>query len=171
MKKVLLLAMSVLMTFSMFSCKKEGTVPYTIRITCDEIVENLDDAEYGIKAEKRDIVPKDGIILEFSGKCSEGDDLMSCATEALRSNKIHYTATNSYFEAIGNLYAGDCGDNSGWLFYVNGVSSAVGANEVIIKENDVFEFKYVVDFMKASDMSTEPTAAEDATDSPAKAQE
>ncbi len=147
MKKVLALMLVLVTLICISSCgKKEGNVPYKLIISCEEVIEYMDDDTYGIVPEKKDIVPESGIILEIDAKCNEGDNVYDCAVNNLKENKLHFEGSDGYFTAIGNIYAGDCGDFSGWMFFVNGELAQLGASDTLINENDVVEFKYIVDY-------------------------
>ena len=65
MKRFITVVLASLMLLSIASCgkKEEGTVPYTLIISCDEILSNMDSETFGIKEEKKAVVPKDGKIL------------------------------------------------------------------------------------------------------------
>lgn len=147
MRKFLSFVISIVIIFAVESCKDiPENVPYKLIISCDEIVEFIDDEVYGIKSEKRELVPDDGIILELEDNCSEGDNVYNCVTNNLKSKKLHFQGTDGYISAIGNIYAGDCGEFSGWMLFINGELAELGASDTIIQENDVIEFKYIVDY-------------------------
>lgn len=149
MKKIICFALGFALVFCVSSCKKDSSdVPYKLVISCEEVVEYIDDEKYGIKEEKRELVPTDGIIIELEDNCSQGDNVYDCVTKNLKDKKLHFQGSDGYFYAIGNIYAGDCGDFSGWMFYVNGELAEIGASDTIVKENDVIEFRYIVDYNK-----------------------
>lgn len=159
MKKVLAYMLMSLFIFSMVSCgekkddagenvlnEAENNVSCKLIVSCHEILENIDNEQYHIKEEKRDIVPSNGIILEVDTKCIEGDTAYDVAISELKKEKIHFDSDDGYFSAIANLYAGDCGDFSGWMFFINGNLAENGAGDTVIAQDDVVEFKYVVDY-------------------------
>lgn len=148
MKRFVTLILASMMLFSVASCSKksEGTIPYTLIISCDEILSNIDSDTYGIKKEKKEIVPEDGMILKVDAKCSEEENAFDIVVENLKDKKIHFEGTDGYFKGISNIYEGDCGQYSGWMFFINGNLSETGASDTYICENDIVEFKYVVDY-------------------------
>ena len=154
MKRIISSLIIIFSFFSMLlvtSCnnnenEEEETVPYKLVIDCSEIVSNLDNESYAVKAEKRDIVPENGIVLEKEGKCNEGTTAYDLVVSVLKKNKIHFDGTGVYFKGIGNLYEGDCGQFSGWMFFINGNLAELGASDTIVKADDVIEFRYIVDY-------------------------
>ena len=153
MKKLISAILLIGVIFCTAACtkKEEGTVPYKLAITCTEVNDSINDITYGIKEEKRDIVPKDGIILETEGKCAEGENVFDCVTALLQSEKIHFEGKDGYFSGIANIYAGDCGQFSGWMFFINGELASAGADDTVISANDEIEFRYVVDYNRLFD--------------------
>ena len=147
MKKFLLLALSLVLILCTVSCKQDSAnVPYKLVINCQEIVEFMDDQNYGIKAEKKELVPSDGIILSIESYCSEGDNVYDRVVKNLKDKKLHFEGSDGYFSGIGNIYAGDCGAFSGWMFFVNDELAELGASDTIISANDTIEFRYIVDY-------------------------
>lgn len=147
MKKLCSVLLVTIVMFCISACKnEEANVPYKLIVSCQEVVENFDDEAYGIKPEKRDFVPADGIILELEANCSEGSNVYEIVKNNLKSKKLHFDGSDGYFTAIGNIYAGDCGDFSGWMFFINGNLAEFGASDTLICENDIIEFKYIVDY-------------------------
>lgn len=55
---------------------------------------------------------------------------------------------NRYVEGIGGLFAFSEGELSGWLYYVNGESPTVGADQYEIQDGDEYRFLFVTDFTK-----------------------
>lgn len=150
MKKIILFVLILAACFSIVSCAEKteetGDTSYKLVISCHEIIQNFDNDTYAIKSEKKDIVPGNGIILEVDSKCAKGDNAYDIAVKALKDNKIHFDGSDGYLKGIANLYAGDCGGFSGWMFFINGELAELGADDTIINENDVIEFKYIVDY-------------------------
>ena len=66
--------------------------------------------------------------------------------ENLKAKKLHFEGVDGYFNGIANIYAGDCGQFSGWMFFINGNLAELGASDTIINSNDVVEFRYIVDY-------------------------
>lgn len=149
MKKFLLSVLTLCCLFSFASCfnnDNKETINYTLIVSCDEILKNLNNDEYSINPEKIEILPSNGIILNIKSKCSQGSTARDVLIKNLKDNKMHYIDSSGYIEAICNIYSGDCGDYSGWMFYVNGNLAESGAADTTVNSGDVIEFKYVVDY-------------------------
>ncbi len=159
MKKIFAFILMSLFIFTIASCgenkdsaednksnESENTISCKLIVDCHEILENIDHEEYGLKEEKKDIVPINGVVLDVDIECTEGDTAYDIVLSELKKQKIHFDADDGYFTAIANFYAGDCGDFSGWMFFVNGNLAETGASDTVINENDIIEFRYVVDY-------------------------
>ena len=94
--------------------------------------------------EKSDYVPEDGYILKSSEfQIEEGDTALGVLREASSKYNFQLEVKNGYYVlGINNLYEKEFGDLSGWMYYINGVSASVGANEYVLKDGDVIEWRY-----------------------------
>ena len=97
----------------------------------------------------RDIVPEDGWILPpTTVTIRSGDTVFDVLQRVCRRNSIHMEYNSNpvyqtaYIEGIGNLYEFDCGDNSGWMYCVNGVYPGFGCSDYTVGDGDVIEWKY-----------------------------
>ena len=100
-----------------------------------------------IPAEKAALMPENGILLDKDVTFTPGESAYRLMVRTLKTEKLHFEADNSnYLKAIGNLYAGDCGEMSGWLYSVNGEVPTVSAADYILQEGDVLRFYYVTTF-------------------------
>lgn len=100
-----------------------------------------------IPAQKQELIPEDGILLQTDASFSAGETAYDVMLRTLQAEKLHYEADSTkYFLGIGNLYAGDCGEMSGWLYTVNGESPTVGASQYELQDGDVLRFYYVTTF-------------------------
>ena len=120
----------------------------TISISCAVILDNMEKC----KAEKRELVPEDGWLLEptevvFYG----GESVFNVLQRTCRQKKIHMEFSNApiynsaYIEGIGNLYERDVGDLSGWMYSVNGWFPNYGCARYALKDGDVIEWVYTCD--------------------------
>lgn len=116
-----------------------------ISVRCDSVLNNI----VNLNENKRDIIPKDGIIFENQNAVFyEGESVFNVLARELKKNKIHFEYTKNpmynsvYIEGIGNLYEFDCGDLSGWLYKVNGKSPGCGCSQYMLKKGDKVEFIY-----------------------------
>lgn len=120
----------------------------TISISCKAIAENIDK----LPEEKHFLVPADGIILsETEVEISEGETAFDVLNKITREKGIHMefvetTLYNSvYIEGINNLYEFDCGENSGWIYTVNGKTLSKSSSKYLIKDGDRIAWLYTVD--------------------------
>ena len=120
----------------------------TISVKCSSILDNM---EYLDKS-KADLIPPDGIILaETKAVFNEGENVFNVLQRELKRAKIHFEFTNTpmfdsvYIEGINNIYEFDCGENSGWMYSVNGQFPNYGCSKYILKAGDVIEWVYTCD--------------------------
>ena len=94
--------------------------------------------------EQSKYVPSDGYILKSEEfKIEEGDTALQVLREASSKYDFQLEVKNGYYVlGINNLYEKEFGDLSGWMYYINGVSASVGANEYVLKDGDVIEWRY-----------------------------
>ena len=89
-----------------------------------------------------------GIPVIFDGKASyfENATAYDVINKVLMDNKIHVEFENSsygtYIKGLANIYAGDFGDMSGWLFKVNGEYAEVGCSAYKVNDGDEIELVY-----------------------------
>lgn len=123
----------------------EDVPTVTIEIRCDTILSNMDNLREG----KNAYVPANGLILAPSRlSFTEGEtafDVLKRACE-LAGIQIEYSWTplyNSYYiEGINHLYQFDCGQQSGWMYKVNGWFPNYGCSSYQIKNGDSIVWCY-----------------------------
>ena len=120
----------------------------TLEIRCDTLLENLDKLSPG----KTELVPQDGILLEKTTVTFEpGESVLDLFSRCLREEKLHFEYVDAraygstYIEGIGNLYEFDCGEQSGWLYFVNGISPGLGCSGYTVADGDEIVFAYTCD--------------------------
>ncbi|MDF2615801.1 MAG: hypothetical protein K0Q47_456 [Sedimentibacter sp.] len=125
--------------------EKSSQLKCTLSVTCTTVLDNMDI----LNPEKKEIVPEDGIIFqEQEVVFYEGDSVFDVLLREMKNNKIHmeYVMTplydSNYIEGIGNLYELDCGELSGWVYLVNGLSPSYGSSSYKLSDGDVVEWKY-----------------------------
>ena len=98
---------------------------------------------------KNKYVPKNGVILASSTVTfAEGDTafdaLKAVCDQADISLEYSYAPVygSYYIEGIGNLYEFDCGDESGWMYKVNGWFPNYGCSEYTLSDGDAISFCY-----------------------------
>lgn len=122
-----------------------------ISISCSTVLDHMD----SLAPEKKRIIPADGWILKtVTAPLYEGDSVFDVLNRICRERKIHmeFSMTpvynSAYIEGIANLYAFDCGDDSGWTYKVNGVKPNVGCSGVMPADGDMIEWIYTCELGK-----------------------
>lgn len=116
-----------------------------IEVRCDTILDNMGDLAPG----KSSCVPANGVILAASTvRFAEGDtvfDVLKAAASAT-GLQLEYAYTpgygSYYVEGINNLYEFDCGNESGWMYKVNGWFPNYGCSEYQVHDGDVIVWCY-----------------------------
>ena len=117
----------------------------TIEVRCDTILDNMGDLAPG----KSSCVPGNGVILSTSTvRFAQGDtvfDVLKAASSAT-GLQLEYSYTpgygSYYVEGINNLYEFDCGNESGWMYKVNGWFPNYGCSEYQVHDGDVIVWCY-----------------------------
>ena len=130
----------------------------TLEIRCDTLLQHLDELSPG----KADLVPEDGILLEKTTVSFEsGESVFDVFRRCLREQNVHFEYVDAkaygstYIEGIGNLYEFDCGEQSGWLYFVNGISPGLGCSGYTVANGDEIVFAYTCDM--GADLGVEKT--------------
>ena len=117
----------------------------SIAIYCDTILNNWDSLE----PEKAGYVPSDGVLLyPLTVEFEDGETVFDLLSRVCDSAGIplEYSWTplydSYYVEGIGNLYEFDCGDNSGWMYQVNGWFPNYGCSSYTLSDGDVVVWRY-----------------------------
>ena len=118
--------------------KKEnaiGTVTMTIR--CDTIVGKSDEK----------YIPSDGVILPVTSfDIEEGDTAYDILAEGARVYGISIDVSSiGYVSGIGYIYQLDFGQNSGWMYRVNGEFPSDSCTLYVLSDGDVIEWLYTLD--------------------------
>ena len=130
----------------------------TLEIRCDTLLQHLDKLSSG----KAELVPEDGILLEKTTVSFEsGESVFDVLRRCLREQNVHFEYVDAkaygsiYIEGIGNLYEYDCGEQSGWLYFVNGISPGLGCSGYTVANGDEIVFAYTCDM--GADLGVEKT--------------
>ena len=117
----------------------------TFSIECSTILNNLSDLD----PEKLEMVPYDGVILKATTVTFyEGESVFDVLQRVCQENGIHMEASwtpiynSAYVEGIHNLYEFDCGNESGWMYRVNGWYPNYGCSRYQLAQGDVVEWRY-----------------------------
>ena len=121
----------------------------TLEIRCDTLLSNLDKLSDG----KAALVPKYGTLLAKTTVTFEpGESVFDVLRRCLREQNILFEYVDAkaygstYIEGIGNIYEFDCGEQSGWLYFVNGRSPGLGCSAYTVEHGDEIVFAYTCDF-------------------------
>lgn len=120
----------------------------TISISCATILDNME-----LCAEnKRPLVPSDGVILPTTSVAfSEGESVYDVLQRVCRDHGIHMESSwtpmynSAYIEGINNLYEFDVGNESGWMYKVNGWFPNYGCSRYQVEAGDVICWVYTCD--------------------------
>ncbi len=120
----------------------------SLTITCQEVFSHMDKLSESAKK----VIPKDGIILKGTFSFEEGETVFDVLKRVCKEKKIHldyvFTPLYStyYIKGIHNLYEFDCGDESGWMYSVNGKDPGSGCNKYKLAKGDQVVFNYTCEY-------------------------
>lgn len=125
-----------------------GSGECTIEIECLNILNNMEKLDPA----KESLIPADGIILaKTTVAFEEGDSVLDLLKKVTRENKMQMEFEKSpaydggYIKGINNIYEYDCGDVSGWEFFVNDWCPNYGCGNYIVSDGDVIVWRYTCD--------------------------
>lgn len=153
MKKWMALLLATVLLFSLSACKNADQEKKEEETTTQQDADTTADAQSSVtvKIICDDTVTKDvwenPVILgeteyAFQDETNAFDALMEVADK----NDIVLVHSNGYVTGIGGLSAGDAGENSGWMFQVNGELASVGATDYMIQAGDQLVWFYTADY-------------------------
>lgn len=123
----------------------------TLSIDCKTILDNMDLCDEN----KKELVPEDGWILPPTEVVFyEGESVFHVLRRECMQREIHMEFMNNplynsaYIEGIHNLYEFDVGNESGWMYSVNGWFPNYGCSRYALKDGDVVEWRYTCDLGK-----------------------
>lgn len=120
----------------------------SITITCQEVFSHMDKLSESAKK----VIPQDGIILNGTFAFEEGETVFDLLKRVCKEKEIHldYVFTplysSYYIKGIHNLYEFDCGDESGWMYSVNGKDPGCGSNKYKLAKGDQVVFNYTCEY-------------------------
>lgn len=169
MKKIIHFLWILLLVFACSSCgtgdntekvsdtNGDGKLTCTLEVRCDTLLTHLEE----LKGNKAALVPENGQILEEREvEFEAGESVFDVFRRVLKEEKIHFEYTDAsvydsvYIEGIGNLYEFDCGEQSGWMFSVNGIYPGLGCSAYTLADKDAIVFSYTCDL--GADLGVEP---------------
>ncbi len=113
-------------------------------ISCREVFSHMDRLSEGAKR----VIPGEGTIWQGTAEIREGDTAFDVLKRVCSEHKIaldyEFTPLYSsyYIKGIGQLYEFDCGDESGWMYSVNGVQPGFSCSQYKLQEGDSILFNY-----------------------------
>jgi hypothetical protein len=117
----------------------------TIQIRCDTILNNMGNLTAGKEA----YVPSNGVILATSTvEFTDGETVFDVLKRVCSYTgiQLEYSWTpmygSYYIEGINNLYEFDCGNESGWMYKVNGWFPNYGCSSYTLKNGDTIVWCY-----------------------------
>lgn len=117
----------------------------TIEIRCDTILDNMGNLTEG----KEGYVPESGTILGTSAVAfTEGETVFDVLQRVCDSTgiQLEYSWTpmydSYYIEGINHLYEFDCGNESGWMYKVNGWFPNYGCSSYDLQDGDTIVWCY-----------------------------
>ncbi len=123
--------------------EKQETV--SVIVECSDLLSNME----FLKEEKRSLVPENGIIFSKNEiAVQENESAFDILKRELINAGIHIEFSlspvynSAYIEGINNIYEFDCGERSGWKYYVNGKYPPVASSEYKVKPDDKIVFTY-----------------------------
>ena len=124
---------------------EKPTYSCTIEIRCDTILSNMQDLKPGLDV----YVPDSGTILPTTTVTfAEGETVFDVLKRICdeRSIQIEYSYTpmygSYYIEGINHLYEFDCGQQSGWMYKVNGWFPNYGCSSYKLEPGDTIVWAY-----------------------------
>lgn len=120
----------------------------SLTITCQEVFSHMDKLSESAKK----VIPKDGMILKGTFTFEEGETVFDVLKRVCKEREIHldyvFTPLYStyYIKGIHNLYEFDCGDESGWMYSVNGKDPGNGCNKYKLEKGDQVIFNYTCEY-------------------------
>ncbi len=149
MRRGISVLLVLVLCLSFLSCGKAeaGAYSCTLSVRCDNAI-----AADTLPPETAAILPADGVLLADTAVAfSEGETVFDVLMRAARAAGLHLEFEKTplyggvYVEGIGNLYAFDGGELSGWVYAVNGDFPAVSASAYTLADGDTVEWMYTCD--------------------------
>lgn len=117
----------------------------TIQIKCSTILNNMGNLTPG----KEGYVPSSGVILKTTTvKFADGETVFDVLNRICKEKgiQIEYSWSpvygSSYVEGINHLYEFDCGQQSGWMYKVNGWFPNYGCSAYKLEDGDSISWLY-----------------------------
>lgn len=119
-----------------------------LTITCSAVLSHMDQLTEGVKK----VIPADGMIAQGTFSFEEGETVFDLLKKVCKDKSIvlDYTYTplysTYYVKGINHLYEFDCGDESGWMYSVNGKEPGYGCSQYKLQKGDQIVFYYTCEY-------------------------
>lgn len=148
----------IILTFILSGCGKGSSVESqkdsinkcSLYITCENAINSEKIAKNIL-----DVLPKDGVIFEKEEVTySEGESVFDVLERELKDKGIVIESSitagtgSVYVEGINNLYEFDCGEQSGWMYTVNGEIPNYSCSDYKVENGDEIIFCYTCNLGK-----------------------
>lgn len=115
----------------------------TVDIRCDELL----NSEAMTNEDILPYIPDDGVILAVTElNYAEDDTVFDVLQAATMAQKIpldfENSASGAFVKGINNIYGGEIGDMSGWLYQVNDVAPNVNCSSYKLEDGDKVVWYY-----------------------------
>ncbi len=135
-KKILLIFCVLIMLFS--ACRSNEakvTGKCSVSVECTILLDKLDK----LIPEKKDIIPKDGIIIsEREVEILEGEN----GLDIIRKTGAVVRSSDGYIQGINSIDERDCGNMSGWIYEINGEAVMESLGDYKPSDGDKIELIY-----------------------------
>ncbi len=123
-------------------------ITVTVSVSCETALSNMDKINEDINPVS--VIPDDGVIIaKTETGLSNGDSAFDALASAARGERVRVdyigSAYGLYVTAIGNIYEYGFGENSGWVYRVNGAVPDKSCGEYVLSDGDFLEFLYTCD--------------------------
>lgn len=120
-----------------------STITCTVTIECTSLLDNMDN----LKAGHEEYVPSDGYILSSCSVTLPNDSTAydavktACENQGITMNVVS-SGYGRYIAGFNNIDEKDCGNQSGWIYFVNGKSPSKSCNKYTLSNGDSVVFSY-----------------------------
>lgn len=124
-------------------------------VTVSIHVKPIFDHEEELKDNKKEYVPDDGMVLTSEMvNFEEGDTIMNVLKKAAKQQNVvidfeagaQSSTGSSFIKGINQIYNGDCGAMSGWMYKVNGEWAEVPADQMKAEKQQNIEWVFICDY-------------------------
>jgi hypothetical protein len=119
-----------------------------IRVTVKVMAHNGDECDNSYTYKNNSSKYKS--LLSKTVELEKGKTVYDATVKVLDENNVDYEDRNGYIAQIGDFSEFDHGDNSGWMFLVNGKHQNSGCKEIQLSESATITWFYTDDYTKES---------------------